>query len=128
MASAPTPGGPGTSSNDEQIDAARMIMRLTVRGETREIALGNVPVMEKVLVREATGMPFERFIGDGKNIGEDSIVVIWWLAARAAGNKFLTFAEVANQWRPLTSADDVKVETISPDQPADPGEGDSPEG
>jgi hypothetical protein len=129
MASAPTPGGPGTSSNEEQIDAARAIMRLTVRGETRELAVGNVPIMEKILVREATGMPFERYIGDGKNIGEDSIVVLWWLAARAAGNKFLTFKEVAEGWQPLASADDLSVEMIDPDAPAVEGvEGDSPEG
>lgn len=112
MASAPTPGGPGTSSNEEAVDMARKIMRMTVKDESRTLALGNIPTKERIVVRQATGLPIEAFVGDGNKIGEDSLIVMWWLAGRAAGNAFLTFEQADAAWpRPLTEGD-ITVEVV----------------
>lgn len=125
MASAPTPGGPGTSSNEEAVDMARKIMVVKIDGKTYRLALGNVPVMEKVIVQEATGLSFERWLGDGKNIGEASVLIFCWLAVRALGNKMLTLEEFAKGWTPLVEAESMEIRLVDADDETLPG--DAPE-
>lgn len=123
MARAPKPGGPGTSAHNDKVEAATREMRMTVRGETRTIRPGNIPIGEKLIVRKATGLPFEAFMGNDDKIGEDSVLVMWWLAGRAT-NPFLTWKQACADWPTDLTEDDIEVELSGPDvEPA----GDDPE-
>jgi hypothetical protein len=118
MAKAPRPGTKTATAQSADNAVAQQIMEITVRDETRRIAIGNIPLKEKLLVRKATGLAFENLLGDGDNIGEDSIIVLWWLAGRAEGNAFLTLDQVDAAWpRPLTE-NDLKVVLVDADESA----------
>lgn len=122
MVSARKPGGPGTPKHEEAVDLATKVMVITVHGKPYRFAPGNVPPMEKVIVQEATGVSYERWLGDGKNIGEASVLVFCWLAERAKGNKFLTLEQFADKWVPLRSADDIEVQLLDADDKGLPGD------
>lgn len=122
MVEALRPGGPGTSSHAAAVDAAKQIMVMTVHGKEYRLALGNVPPMEKILVRKATGMPYEAFLGDGDSIGEDSVFILCWLAERAAGNKMLTLPRFAETWQPVLSEGDLSVDMVDADDSSLPGD------
>lgn len=95
MATAPRPGvGTRTKAADE----AKVVLTITVRDETFHLAIGSIPIREKMAVRAQTGLPVEAFIGGGDKLGEDSIVVLWWLARRASGEKTLSFDAAADEW------------------------------
>ncbi len=91
MANAPAPGA---GKRAEAIESARRLMTITVRGhDPVTLAPGNVPFKERLLVRRATGLPFEAFFTGGEeasSIGLDSVQVLWWLGRRAAGEVLLT--------------------------------------
>lgn len=117
MATAPTPGARSRE--------ARVFFRIRIQDRTLELS-GAPTIKEKMAVRFATGLPLEAFIADGEHtIGEDSIVVLWWLARRQNGEPNLPFNEVANNW-PTLGADDIDVDVIDLD--SEPEADDSPEG
>ena len=88
MVAAPVPGA---GKRAEAVKAAQRLMTITVRGfDPVTIAPANVPFRERLLVRKATGMPYEGLVGDDTTIGLDSVQVLWWLARRAAGEVLLT--------------------------------------
>lgn len=115
MASAPTPG---IGTRSAAAEAAQKIMTLTIRGETRRLAIGNIPMSERLIVRKATGLPFEAFVGDDK-FGLDTLIVLWWLAGRAT-NPMLTLTQVEQEFPADLEADDIDVTLDEPD-------GDDPE-
>lgn len=120
--SAPKPGGLGTSKHKSAVEEARKVMVMVVHGKEYRLALGNVPPMEKILVRKATGMPYEAFLGDGDRIGEDSVFILCWLAERAAGNRMLTLPQFAETWEPILSEDDLEVRELDASDPSLPGD------
>lgn len=111
MVSAPTPG---VGRRAEQAEAAKAVAIITVRGETKRLAIGNVPLKEKLLVRQATGLPFDAFVTENQ-IGEDSLIVLWWLARRAEGELQLTFDRAASEWPEDLGVDDVSMDIETPD-------------
>ena len=90
--------------------------------ETHTLAVNLLTVADKLAVRKATGLPFEAFWGES-SIGEDSLVVLWWLARRKSGGEaLLSFADASTQWPSGLDADDFELSV----GPADP-EADDPE-
>lgn len=117
MAEAPTPG---VSRRREQREAAQQIMVLTIKGEEFRLAVGNLPMNEKLVLRRATGLPIEAFVGNRYSIGEDSVIVLWWLARRAGGEATLSFGDAVAQWPVGLTGEDFEIEVEDP-------EGDDPE-
>lgn len=107
---------PGVTQRKEETNAARQVMTIRVRDETRTLALGLLPIKEKLIVRKATGLPFEAFFGSEGSFGEDSLLVMWWLAGRANGDPFLTFTQASDAWPSDLTEDDLEV---SVDEPAE---------
>lgn len=100
---APTPGA---SRKLEQSKRAQVVTTVTIRGESRSCAFGNLPIRERALIRKVTGMPFERWM-DG--IEEDSVMVMWWVARRQSGEPGLSFAEVEAGWFEDLTAEDIEI-------------------
>lgn len=115
---------PGAGRRDAETSKARVSMRLRVRDEERTLAVGAIPIKERLAVRKATGYPIEKFLGEDA-FGLDSISVLWWLAGRAAGNPFLTLEEAAADLDDVTEHDLDATEVTPDDETA---EGDDPEG
>lgn len=116
MAKAPRPGV-GTRAAASK--AAQQVMTITIDGEARNLAIGLVPMGERLAVRAATKMPFEAFLAGEDNIGSDSVLVLWWLARRANGEPNLSWAEVVAQ-TPVDALAAAGVDVHEPD-------GDDPE-
>lgn len=98
---------------------AQPILTITLKGIDYRIAPGNIPTSEKLIVRKATGLPLEAFQMDGQ-VGEDTIVVFWWLARRAEGEVGLTFKQACDEWPTGLTADEISLSV-------DDATGDDPE-
>jgi hypothetical protein len=115
VALAPTPG---VGKRTDAAKAAQQVMTLTIRGETRTLSLGSIAFSERMIVRKATGLPVEAFIGEDK-FGLDTLMVLWWLAGRGT-NPMLTLDRSNEQveWSTLTEDDmDVSVDDGEDDDP-----------
>jgi hypothetical protein len=99
--------------------APKQIMTIRV-GEFDPVTLApnNIPMSEKVIVRKATGMPFEAFLGDEDKIGADSVAIMWWLARRANGEPMLTWSQVEKDWPDELTESDIDVEVDDPSEDA----------
>lgn len=118
MATAPTPGTGGA-------DPARIFFRIRIKDRTLELT-GAPTIQEKMAVRYATGLPYETFVQPSSHtFGEDSLMVMWWLARRQNGEPNLAFTAVANDW-PTLGENDVDLDVVDLD--AEPEADDSPEG
>jgi hypothetical protein len=82
------------------------------------LAPNNIPLSEKLIVRKATGLPFEAFLGDEDRIGADSVAVMWWLARRANGEPMLTWKQAEQDWPDELKAEDIDVEVDDPEEGA----------
>lgn len=116
MASAPTPG---VGKKAESAAAAQKVMNLTIRGETKHLALGNIPLSERLVVRKATGLPVEAFVSEN-TFGLDTLVVLWWLARRGEGEAMLTLTQAEADFPTDFAEGDI---TVTLDDPT----GDDPE-
>lgn len=114
---------PGAGRRDAGTSKARGYLRMRVRDQERTLAVGSIPIKERLIVRKATGYPVEKFL-DAEAFGLDSLMVLWWLAGRAAGNPFLTLDEAAADLDDITE-DDLDVTEVTPDD--EPIDGDDPE-
>lgn len=118
---------PGVGKRAEAVNVAQQILKITVRGESHTLALNNIPLQERLIVRKATALPLEAFVGEvedaGANkLGLDTLIVLWWLARRADGEWQLTFTKAAEEWpADLDIENDLQVELDSPaEEPSDP--------
>lgn len=89
-------------------------MTLTLRGESKRLAIGNMPLSERLIVRKATGLPFETFVAEGQ-FGMDTLVVLWWLARRGEGESMLTLTQCEADFPADLAADDIEVTLDEPD-------------
>lgn len=115
MATAPRPG---VGERGEAANAAMTFLTITLKDQAPvTIAPGNVPFAERLLVRKATGLPFEAFFGEREEtVGEDSIQVLWWLGRRAAGEWQLTLTRALEDWPVPLTPDLIDIEYTTPDQ------------
>lgn len=84
-------------------------MTITVKGTAYKLAIDNIPIQEKLIVRKALGLPLEAFQTEGQ-IGEDSLVVFWWLARRSDGETTLTWTRALDEWPTGLTPEDLTVE------------------
>ncbi len=116
---------PGAGRREAETTHAATLLRITIRGEARTLAAGNIPIKERLICRKATGFGVEQFL-DSDTFGLDSLMVLWWLAGRAAGDPFLTLEKASEVFDGVT-AEDIDVTEVTPADD-NPGEGDDPEG
>lgn len=116
---------PGVGERNEAAKAARQILTITLRGEPHTLAINNIPLKERLIVRKATGLPVESFIGEieaggATKIGLDSLIVLWWLARRANGEWQLTLTAAEAEWPEDLDpeGDDLQVDVDDPDAEA----------
>lgn len=111
MAKAPRPGSAGTTSGEEKVEAAKQTLRLTIRGETREVRPGLIDFRTRTLVRKATGLPLSDWM---TSFDLDTIRVLWWLGGRES-QPFLTFEKSNETFPDDLGADDIDFEQVTPD-------------
>lgn len=117
MAQAPRPG---VSARKEAEKSAQKVMTITLHREvvtakgrvvpeTHTLAPGNLPLRERTIVRKATGLPFSAYWSENA-VDLDSILVLWWLARRAAGEVTLTLAVAEEEFPEDLGPDDFEIE------------------
>lgn len=124
MATAPEPGiGRKKEERVTREKAAQSVITIAYGEDSLSLAWLNVPIGEQLVVRKATGLPLTAFtmpLADAETgpgvIGEDSLLVLWWLARRAKGESQLTFSSAVDEWDrdllgevEITTADDEKL-------------------
>lgn len=122
MAKAPTPG-----SRAEE-ESARQFIRLTVKDRVLDVMVA-LTMSERFVVRTATGTAFEAFLPavTAREIGEDSMFVLWWIGRRQNGEPNLPLQQAEREWDALALGDgDLDFDMIDLDD--EPAEDDSPEG
>lgn len=115
MARAPKPG-----AQRKNAEARRTVTIRIADHPPVTLAPDNVAMAEKMIVRKATGLPLDSFLGDDEHWGEDSIAVLWWLARRANGEPMLTWTKAMADWPVPLRAEDIDVDL-------DDGQGDDDE-
>lgn len=122
MATAPRPG------SRAQAEAARQFIRLRVKEREMDLMM-SLTIQERFVVRAATaGLPFEAFLPQqsGREFGEDSLFVLWWVARRQNGEPNLSFKQAEQEWPSDLTESDLDVTLVDLD--AEPEAEDSPEG
>jgi hypothetical protein len=82
--------------------------------ETRILAVGNLPMGERMAVRKQVGLPFDGFWAGEGTVGLDSVAVLWWLAARADGARSYSWAEAARDWPDDLNLSELEVVVLNP--------------
>lgn len=82
---------PGVGARNEAAAAAQQILVITIGDDEWRLAWTNLPLGERMLVRKWTGLPYSTFTGNGEQIDQDSLALLWCLARRAGGEKTLVF-------------------------------------
>lgn len=114
MAKAPRPG---VGKRTDEVKAAKRLLKIRICDEERILpSVDNLPLKERLIVRKATGLPVEAFLGEVE-FGVDSLQVIWWLAGRAAGDPFLTLKKVVEDWPEELTEDDVDLSEVTAEDP-----------
>lgn len=114
---------PGSTAHER---GARQFIRLKVR----EFDLDVMPALtmkERFVVRAATATAFEAFLPaqTEREIGEDSLFVLWWVGRRQNGEPNLPFAQAEREWPAEFGPDDLDFTIVDLD--AEPEADDSPE-
>lgn len=110
---------PGVGAHKEAAVTAKLIVTITLRGETKRIAPFNLPLGESLAFRKATGgFSVESFWAGGTAIGRDSVKMLWWLARRADGEPQLTLEDAWGDFPDDLGPDDLTVDVDEPDQKA----------
>lgn len=120
MSLAPTPG---VGARAEAAAQATQIITIRVKDREYTLAPGNLPVREKLAVRQATGSPVEAFISDDDHVGEDSIAILVWLARRANGEAGLAWRDFETEWDALDLGEgdvEISAPTAADDKAEDP--------
>lgn len=87
-------------------------LRLRVRDNTFDVEpAGLLPIKDKIAVRAQTGLPYEAYL-QGGSVGEDSLVVLWWLGRRQS-EPALSFDQAVQQWPDDLTADDIDLEYVN---------------
>lgn len=110
MATAPPPGA---GKRAQAKKATQQIANITVAGRTVHLAINNVPMKERLIVRKATGLPFEQFAAGEQSVGLDTLQIWYWLGRRAEGDAFLTLDQALEEWP--EDPNDFSLEIETPD-------------
>jgi hypothetical protein len=110
---APTPG---VGKRAADAHHAKQVYRITIRGETVQLAPQNLAFAERAACRKQAGMPLEAFWSDESQIGLDSVQVLWWLARRAGGETGLLLDDALADFPTDLTVDEIKFEVVEPDE------------
>lgn len=126
MAVAPRPGVGARRSAEHN---ALKGLRITIDDETREFYPGLVTIDDKAAVRRAFRTSYEELMEAAEDaMGEDLLVLWWWLAGRHENPK-LSWSRAKAEWPKPGVAYEFATEKIDPENDSDDeSEGDSPEG
>lgn len=114
MATAPRPGA---SRRADEVRDAKRVTRITIKGESHDVALNNLPMRIRNRVRkQCDGLPLSAYFQSDAVIDDDSLKVLWWVARMADGEDSLTLQTVDDNWWPDLTLDDVSMEIIDADQ------------
>lgn len=121
MATAPKPGSRAAQ------ESAQQFIRLRVKERELDV-MPALTMRERFVVRNATGTAFEAFLPaqQEREIGEDSVFILWWIGRRQNGEPNLAFTQAEKEWPTDLGADDLDFDMI--DLAEEPEAGDSPEG
>lgn len=111
-ASAPTPGGPGTTRDNEAVESAQRVLTVSLRGESFSFSPDNIPFGVRSRIRRGTGgLPFMAYWNGETSFDVDTLQVMWWTARMVNGDLGLTIEQVVSEWpTPLNLEDwDVKI-------------------
>lgn len=107
MAKAPTPG------QKRRQEASPKVFRLRVKDRTVDVPLpGNLPIKEKFAVKAATGLAIEAHFKNEGAFGEDTLVVLFWLGRRGAGEPNLPFDRAAAEWPDDLTQEDLDFDLV----------------
>lgn len=107
MATAPKPGAARAQA------ASLQAFRLRVRDRTVDVPLpGNLPIKEKFAVKAATGLAIEAHFKSEGAFGEDTLIVLFWLGRRGAGEPNLAFDRAVAEWPDDLTEDDLDFSLI----------------
>lgn len=126
MATAPVPGSVRKEAERQGVMAITITVHrpihVTRKGqrvqlpETVTVAPDLVPIRERTIIRKATGLPISAYWAGQDAIDLDSIVVMWWVGRRLAGESTLTWAQAADQWPlDLDIDEELTVDAYDPD-------------
>lgn len=114
MAKAPKPGA--ARKAEEMTKARRRALVITLNGASHTLHMADLGPEDDLAARRQTGMPISSFIGDDI-FGADSMLVLWWMARRKAGERRLAFSKVLAQFPTFESINDAdpSVEAVEDD-------------
>lgn len=137
MAKAPTPGSVRKRAEKHGVPLMTITIKtpIVVDGRTLPeevcVAPDLIPIRERTILRKATGLPIAAYWSGADAIDLDSVVVMWWLGRRLAGETTLTWERAMEQWPEYLDPEDLDVTVDGEDDEdeADEGEAaDHPEG
>ncbi len=114
MATAPKPGA------RKKAEAQRVALKITLNGESRQLHMSDLGPAGDRVSRAQTGFPVMPYF-NGERFGSDSILVLWWMARRKAGEPDLRYDEVEKEFPTYADLEDVEIHEVIEDD-------DSPEG
>lgn len=127
-ASAPTPGGPGTTSDNEAVEAAQRVLTVTLQGRTLSFCPDNIPFQCRARFRKGTGgLPFEKYWDSEMSFGVDTLQAMWWMACMVNGELGLTIGQVEAEWPNPLEDNDWDARITGPGIPDDDEDDDNPE-
>lgn len=140
MAKAPIPGSVRKEAEKAGVPVFEITVHrpVKVRGrelpKTVEVAPDLVPMRERRIFRREAEYPVEKALDPGQ-FGIDTIMNLWWLGHRIAGDVTLTLRQVEEAWPVPLADDEWDLEITIVDDPdetepdtTDEDEDDSPEG
>jgi len=96
---------PGQRRHDEAQAASVLTMNVTVKGETLSFCPNALPFRVQVAVRKASGgLPWTSFWNGENAVGEDSLMVMWYVA-RLVNGENVTMDMVQADWWALSDGD-----------------------
>lgn len=134
MAKAPVPGSVRREEESTTVTVITLTVKrpIVVKGrtlpETVSVAPDLIPIRERTICRKATGLPISAYWAGEDAIDLDSVVVLWWLGRRLAGESTLTWDRALKQWPLDLGLDELEIHADGPDDDDDEDDDDEEDG
>lgn len=124
MATAPTPGkGPAARAQEEEVQRTAMVIK---QGDREWVlAIDDLGPNDDLISRKQTGLPVTPFFEEDK-FGADSLMILYWMARRKAGEDRLRYAEVVEEYPSYKAVADAGFSLEAFEEGSDIVDDDSP--